>query len=70
MKKFDYSIDPATGIHRCPAWRIAGYALNDTATILYLYLMSYVSYYLVGFVGAATILASSFSARYGATSFT
>ncbi|MGM9588207.1 MAG: MFS transporter [Candidatus Limivicinus sp.] len=62
MKKFDYSIDPATGIHRCPAWRIAGYALNDTATILYLYLMSYVSYYLVGFVGAATILASSFSA--------
>lgn len=62
MKKFEYCIDPATGIHRCPTWRIAGYALNDTATILYLYMMSYVSYYLVGFVGTATILASSFSA--------
>lgn len=62
MKKFNYSIDPITGIHRAPVWRIAGYALNDTATILYLYLMSYVSYYLVGFVGVATILASSFTA--------
>ena len=62
MKKFDYSIDPTTGIHRAPVYRIAGYALNDTATVLYLYLMSYVSYYLVGFVGVATILASSFTA--------
>ncbi|MBR1757600.1 MAG: MFS transporter [Lachnospiraceae bacterium] len=62
MKKFDYSIDPVTGIHRAPLWRIAGYALNDTATILYLYLMSYVSYYLVGFVGVVTIVASSFTA--------
>lgn len=62
MKKFDYSIDPKTGIHRCPLWRIAGYALNDAATILYLMMMSYVSYYLIGFVGVATILASSFTA--------
>lgn len=62
MKKFDYSINPETGIHRCPMWRLGGLALNDIATILYLYLMSYVSYYLIGFVGAVTILASSFSA--------
>lgn len=62
MKKFDYSIDPKTGIHRSPMWRIAGYSLNDTATILYLMMMSYVSYYLIGFIGVATILASSFSA--------
>lgn len=62
MKKFDYSINPETGIHRCPIWRLGGLALNDTATILYLYLMSYVYYYLIGFVGAVTILASSFSA--------
>lgn len=62
MKKFDYSIDPKTGIHRSPIWRIAGYSLNDTATNLYLLMMTYVSYYLIGFVGAATILATSFSA--------
>ena len=61
MKKFDYSINPETGIHRCPVWRIAGYSLNDAATVLYLYMMSYVSYYLIGFVGVVTILASSFA---------
>ncbi len=49
------------GIHRVPLWRIAGFALNNTATNLYLVLMTYVAYYLIGFVGAATILASSFS---------
>ena len=49
------------GIHRVPLWRIGGFALNNTATNLYLFFMMYVSYYLIGFVGAGTVLASSFS---------
>ena len=49
------------GIHRVPLWRIGGFALNNTATNFYLFMMSYVSYYLIGFVGVATVLASSFS---------
>lgn len=49
------------GIHRVPLWRIGGFALNNTATNLYLVLMGYVSIYLGGFVGVATIMASSFS---------
>ena len=39
------------GIHRVPLWRIAGVALNNTATNLYLMFMNYVSFYLLGFVG-------------------
>lgn len=53
--------DAGNGIHRVPIWRIGGFALNNTATNLYLMLMSYVSFYLGGFVGMATVLASSFS---------
>lgn len=49
------------GVHRVPLWRIGGFALNNTATNLYLFLMNYVSYYLMGFVGVAMITASSFS---------
>ena len=49
------------GIHRVPLWRIGGYALNNTATNLYMFLMNYVSYYLLGWVGVSMVLASSFS---------
>ena len=49
------------GIHRVPLWRIGGFVLNNTATNLYLVLMTYVSYYLGGFVGVSTVIASSFS---------
>lgn len=49
------------GIHRVPLWRIGGFALNNTATNLYLMYMGYVSFYLGGFVGMVTVLASSFS---------
>ena len=49
------------GIHRVPLWRIGGFALNNTATNLYLFLMNYVMYYLVGFVGVLMVTASSFS---------
>lgn len=49
------------GIHRVPLWRIAGFALNNTATNIYLLMMMYVSYYMIGIVGVATVFASSFS---------
>ena len=49
------------GIHRVPLWRIAGFALNNSATNLYLFLMNYVAYYLGGFAGVATVTASSFT---------
>lgn len=49
------------GIHRVPLWRIAGFALNNTATNLYLILMNYVSYYLMGLVGVGMVTASSFA---------
>lgn len=49
------------GIHRVPLWRIGGFCLNNTATNAYLVLMGYVAYYLGGFVGVATMVASSFS---------
>lgn len=49
------------GIHRVPLWRIAGFALNNTATNLYLFLMNFVSYYLMGFVGVGMVTASSFA---------
>jgi len=49
------------GIHRVPLWRIGGFALNNTATNLYMFMMNYVSYYLLGWVGVGMMLASSFS---------
>lgn len=51
----------ANGVHRVPIWRMAGFALNNTATNVYLCLMMYVAYYLTGFVGVAVVTASSFS---------
>lgn len=49
------------GIHRVPLWRIGGFALNNTATNLYLMLMGYVSFYLMGWVGIAQVAAGSFA---------
>jgi hypothetical protein len=49
------------GIHRVPLWRVAGFALNNTATNMYMMFMNYVAYYLTGFVGVAVVTASSFS---------
>lgn len=49
------------GIHRVPMWRIAAFACNNLATNMYMFSMMYISYYLIGFVGVATVLASSFS---------
>jgi len=49
------------GIHRVPLWRIALFALNNTSTNLYMFLMNYVAYYLAGWVGVASVIAGSFS---------
>ena len=62
MKK---PIDPKflgeNGIHRVPLWRIGGYALNNSATNLYMMMMGYIAYFLGGPVGVTTMVASSFS---------
>ena len=47
------------GVHRAKLWQIAGFALNNTATNLYLFFMNFISYYLVGFVGVGVVLAST-----------
>ncbi len=49
------------GIHRVPLWRIACFALNNTSTNLYMFLMNYVAYYLAGWVGVSSVIAGSFS---------
>ncbi len=49
------------GIHRVPLWRIGGFALNNTATNLYLCMMNLVAYYLTGWVGVGVVLAGSFA---------
>ena len=49
------------GIHRVPLWRIGGFALNNTSTNLYMFLMNFVAYYLAGWVGVTTVVAGSFS---------
>lgn len=47
------------GIHRVPLWRIACFALNNTATNLYMMMMGYATYYLMGWVGVGMMMASS-----------
>jgi len=47
------------GIHRAKLWQIGGFALNNTATNLYLFFMNFISYYLVGFVGVGVVAAST-----------
>lgn len=42
--------------HRAKWWQMALFPLNNTATNLYMSLMGYVSYYLVGFGGLAVVL--------------
>jgi len=49
------------GIHRVPLWRIAGFALNNASTNLYMFMMNFVAYYLGGWVGVGTVMAGSFS---------
>ncbi|MBQ9325198.1 MAG: MFS transporter [Clostridia bacterium] len=51
--------DPKTGIHRAKLWEIAFYALNNTSTNAYMVLVGSISYFLVGIVGVAAVLAGS-----------
>ena len=53
--------DVGNGIHRVPIWRIAGYALNNSATNMYLFSMSFIAYFITGWVGLGVVLAGSFS---------
>ena len=53
--------DREGGIHRVPIWRIVGFALNNTATNIWLLLMSFIAYYINGWVGLGVVLAGSFS---------
>lgn len=57
----DSKYDVGGGIHRVPIWRIGGYALNNTATNLYLFMMGYIAYFITGWVGLGVVLAGSFS---------
>ena len=48
------------GIHRAKLWQIAGFAFNNTATNMYMFMMNFIAYYMVGAVGVGVVLASTF----------
>lgn len=50
----------SNGVHRAKLWEIGFYALNNTSTNLYMSLMAYITYYLVGIIGVGVVLAGSF----------
>ena len=45
--------------NRAKTWQIAGFALNNTATNLFYFIMAYVSYYATGVAGLSVVLISS-----------
>ena len=47
------------GIHRAKVWQLFGFSLNNVATNLYLWEMTFISYFLTGMVGVGVVLASS-----------
>lgn len=49
------------GLHHCSPLRMWGFTCNNVATNMYFFLMAYSTYYLIGFVGMAVFLASSFA---------
>lgn len=46
-------------IHRAKVWQLAGFALNNVSTNAYMWMMTFLSYFLTGFVGVAVVVASS-----------
>lgn len=46
----------SNGVHRAKLWEIGFYALNNTSTNLYMSLVGYISYYLVGIIGVGVYL--------------
>lgn len=49
-----------TGIHRAKIWQIGGFALNNTATNMWMFFMNFIAYYMTGFVGVGVVVASTF----------
>lgn len=51
--------DKAAGVHRAKLWEIGFFACNNLSSSLYLIMVSSISYYLIGIVGVASVLAGS-----------
>ncbi len=49
-----------SGVHRAHIWEIMFYVFNNTSTNIYMTLVGYISYYLVGIVGVGVVFAGSF----------
>lgn len=47
-------------IHRAKVWQLLGFSMNNIATNLYLWEMTFISYFLTGFAGVGVVMASSF----------
>ena len=45
----------SNGVHSAKLWEIGFYALNNTSTNLYMSLVGYISYYLVGIIGVGAV---------------
>lgn len=45
-------------MHRAKLWQIGGFAFNNTATNLYMFMMNFIAYYLTGYVGVGVVVAS------------
>lgn len=50
----------AGGMHRAKIWQIAGFAFNNTATNMYMFMMNFISYFMVGALGVGVVLATTF----------
>ena len=48
-----------SGMHRARLWQIGGFAFNNTATNLYMFMMNFIAYYLTGYVGVGVVVAST-----------
>ena len=46
-------------MHRAKLWQIGGFAFNNTATNLYMFMMNFIAYYLTGYVGVGVVVAST-----------
>lgn len=52
-------VEKSNGVHRAKLWQMAGFAFNNTATNLYMFMMNYIAYYLTGYVGVGVVVAST-----------
>lgn len=48
-----------SGMHRAKTWEIGFYALNNTATNIYMMVFMYITYFLTGIVGVGVVLAGT-----------